>query len=1156
MIKIAIDRGGTFTDIYAIYNGKIYIKKILSESRHYEDANSYGIKLILKDIFGKDYDKIDLDNFDWVRLGTTVATNALLERQGSDVVLLTTKGFSDLLEIGYQNRSDLFAINPKKNPPLYKKVIEINERLYPDGKGVKVLQELNLKEIEEILKEHKNSSIALVLLHSNLNNSHELAIKELASKLDIKNISISSEVSASLKAIDRGDTTVVDAYLTPILKEYKSKILKNFTGNKDKIFFMKSDGNLCKHSEFRGSVSLLSGPAGGVVALKSIYQGEPLIGFDMGGTSSDVSRYDGEVELKYYDEINGIKVATPTVDIHTVASGGGSRLFYKNGMFKVGPESSQSNPGPLCYDKGGFLSITDANLATNRLDVEFFPKIFGKTQDKPLDKEASINGFKEIAKKINKPIEEIAEGFIDVANEIMANAIKEITTKKGFNVKEHILCAFGGAGGQHAIGVARKLGIKKIFIHKNAGILSAIGIANAQISKTLIKNFEQNLKDINLDSEFKKIANSYKESFDTVKKKILLKYHQTTTTIEVDFRPNFLEEFFKKHKALFGFLLDKDIIVESIKVDFITTSTKLEREKLPKKEVKAIKSIDIFLNGRYQKAKVYKDLTPNLQIKGPALIIQDISTVVLDEKSTATINEYGDIEIVLEELEAKRAIKEVELALLSNRFKFIATKMGDTLQKTALSTNIKERLDFSCAIFDKSGNLISNAPHIPVHLGSMSSVIKAIIKKFKKIENSTYITNVPYEGGSHLPDITVATPYIKDGEVLFWTASRGHHSDIGGITPGSMPPNSTALLQEGAIIEAFEIVKNGKFQEEQIVKIFKEANAKDVNNNLSDIKAQISANIAGISGVEELLNSNIDIFWYMDEIQKISTLKIKEFLKKQPQKELEAVDFLDNGAKIKLKVTINQDGTATFDFRGSSYELLSNQNTPISVLKSAIIYSLRVMLNSDIPLNEGIIKPIKVLIDKNSILNPSKDAAVVGGNVTTSQRVVDVIFKAFKVAAASAGCMNNIIFGNQNFGYYETIGGGIGASALSNGTSALQSHMTNTKITDVEVIEREYPVKINRFKIRKHSGGDGKFKGGDGIVREYQFLQECEVSLLTERRVFQPYGLNGGKAGKVGKNLLTKDNKTYNLTSKATFKAQKGDILTIKTPGGGGWGII
>jgi len=1154
MLKIAIDRGGTFTDIYAVYNNKVYIKKVLSESNFYKDSNSYGIKLILKEIFNKDCKKIDLDKFEWVRLGTTVATNALLEKKGAKVALLITKGFCDLLEIGYQNRSELFAINPKKNKPLYKKAIEIDERILPDKNSFKILKRLDESVIKSILKEYKDYSIAVVLLHSSLFNKHEKIIKKIANEIGVKFISISSEVSNSLKAVDRGDTTVVEAYLTPILKDYIENILQNFTGDLNKIYFMKSDGTLCKSDEFSGSRALLSGPAGGVVALKSIYKNTPLIGFDMGGTSTDVSRFDGEIELKYYDEINGVKVATPSVDIHTVAAGGGSRLFFKNNMFIVGPESSGSNPGPLCYGKGGYLSLTDANLVTNRILSEFFPKIFGKNQNEPLNKQASIDGFKSIAKKINKSIEEVALGFIDVANEIMANAIKEITIKKGYDVKKHILCAYGGAGGQHAVGVARKLGIKKIFIHKNAGILSAIGIANANISDTFLKSFEKKLDELSLENEFNKIINSYKKSYDEIKKKVLLKYYQTTTTIEVEYKENFLDEFYKKHKKLFGFLLEKEIIVESIKIDFIQKSINLIREKLTKKQIQPIKKVKVYLNYKWVEADVYKELSPNLKIKGPAIIIQDTSTILLDEKSKAIVNEFGDIEIELEELKEDFSFNEVEFSLLSNRFKFIATKMGDILAKTALSTNIKERLDFSCAIFDSEGNLISSAPHIPVHLGSMSSVVKAIIKKFKTISNSTYITNAPYEGGSHLPDITVVTPYIKDEKVLFWVASRGHHSDIGGIVPGSMPPNSTTLIEEGAIIEAFEIVKNGEFLEEKITKILKKANARNIKNNISDIKAQISANISGINDVAKLIKQNSFALTYMSEIQKISEAKVRDFFKQFNKKNLSAVDFLDNGAKIKLEVQINPDGSAIFDFSKSSYELISNQNTPISVVRSAIIYAIRVMLNENLPLNEGIIKPIIIKVSQNSILNPSKEAAIVGGNVTTSQRIVDVIFKAFEICAASQGCMNNIIFGNKDFGYYETIAGGIGASKFGDGESALQSHMTNTKITDVEVIEREYPVKINRFEIRKGSAGEGKFRGGDGVIREFEFLDEVEVSVLSERRVFAPYGLKGGKSAKAGENLLIKNNKIYNLTSKATFSVNAGDRLIIKTPGGGGWG--
>ena len=1150
MIKIAIDRGGTFTDIYAIYKNKIYIKKILSESEHYSDANSEGIRLILKDIFGEKVDKIDLQNFEWIRLGTTVATNALLEKKGAKVTLLITKGFKDLLQIGYQNRSDIFALSPKKNKPLYENVIEIDERVYPKKDGVDIIQELDIKKLKESLKEKDIDSLAVVLLHSYLFNEHENKIKSVVNELGIKHISISSNISAAIRAVDRGDTTVVDAYLTPILRRYIQRIVDNFKGDLNKLYFMKSDGNLCKKDEFNGSVALLSGPAGGVVALKSIYKGSPLIGFDMGGTSTDVSRYDGKVELKYYDEINGIRVAVPSVDIHSVAAGGGSRLFYKNGMFAVGPESSGSNPGPLCYGKEGYLSITDANLITNRLNIDFFPKIFGKNQNEPLNKEASIEGFKEIAKKVNKSIEEVAEGFLDIANENMANAIKEITVKKGYDVKNHTLCAFGGAGGQHAVGVARKLGIKKVFIHKDAGILSAVGIANADISKTFFKSFDKELEKIDLEKEFEKF--DYKS--DKTKKTLLLKYAQTTTTIEVEYKDNFLNEFYEKHKRLFGFLLDKKIVVESIKIDFINVSNLCERERFDVGTTIPVKEQEIFLNGTWQKAKIYSQISPNNMIEGPALIIQDTSTIVLDEKSKAFINEFLDITITLDDIQKTKKIKEVELALISNRFKFIATKMGDILQKTALSTNIKERLDFSCAIFDNEGNLISNAPHIPVHLGSMSSVVKSIIKKFDKINSSTYITNAPYEGGSHLPDITVVTPHIENGKILFWVASRGHHSDIGGIVPGSMPPNSTTLAQEGAVIEAFEVVKNGEFQEQKLVKLLKEANAKNIKNNLSDIKAQISANLSGIEGVKELIKSGMDLFWYMDEIKKISTQKIKSFFKAFKGREFSATDFLDNGAKIKLKVSVNDDNEAVFDFRGTSYELLSNQNTPLSVLRSAIIYSLRVMLDDDIPLNEGIIKPVKIIVGENSLLNPSKEAAIVGGNVTTSQRIVDVILKAFGIAAASQGCMNNIIFGNEKFGYYETIAGGIGATKDSNGDSVLHSHMTNTKITDVEVIEREFPVKINRFSIRKNSGGEGRFRGGDGAIREFEFLEAVNVSVLTERRVYPPYGLEGGKDAKVGKNILVKKDKIFNLTSKASFHADVGDKLIIKTPGGGGYG--
>jgi len=1153
MVKIAIDRGGTFTDIYAVYKDRVYVKKILSNSSHYDDSNSEGIRRVLEDIFGKRAKVIDLDHFEWIRFGTTIATNALLEKKGENVALLTTKGFRDLLDIGYQNRPDIFSLKIEKRKLLYKEVFEIDERVYPDQNSFKIYKKICESNLRDILKKVKSKSLAVLFLHSYGYEEHEKKVLEIAKEYEFENISLSCEVAPILRAVDRGDTTVLDAYLTPILRRYIKNIVKNFKGDKSKLYFMKSDGGLCAAKDFRGSVALLSGPAGGVVALKSIYKKTPLIGFDMGGTSTDVCRYDGEIELRYSQEVAGSRVVTPSVDIHTVAAGGGSRLFFKNKMFIVGPKSSGSNPGPVCYGRGGFLSITDANLVTKRLDPSLFPKIFGENQNEPLSYELAFKEFEKIAKRVNKSVEEVAEGFLDVANENMANAIKEITVKKGFEPSSHILCSFGGAGGQHAVAVARRLGIKKIFIHKDSGILSAVGIANADIVKSFTKSIDLPLDRVDIKALFTQFRY---DDYDEIKKSLLLRYEGTQTPIEVVYEKNFIEKFKKIHKRIFGFLLDKRLIIDSIKVDFVKKSKILKRKKqAKKKDEDPIKFQKIFLNGRWQKSAVYQELSPFQKIKGPAIIALETTTIVLDEKSFAKCNEYGDITIELEDLKTKKSFKEVEFSVLSNRFKFIATKMGDVLKKTAISTNIKEREDFSCAIFDAKGDLVSNAPHIPVHLGSMSSVVKSIIKKFPKISQSTtYITNVPYEGGSHLPDITVVTPYVENGEVLFWVASRGHHADIGGITPGSMPPFSKNLEEEGAIIEAFEIVKDGRFYEEIIRDLLKNAKARNIEDNISDIKAQISANLEGIKGVESLLRENKKLLLsFMDQIQKISEDEVRRFFKRFKKKEFFAKDFLDNGALISLKVTIDKSGGAIFDFTKSSFELLSNQNTPISVLKSAVIYSIRSMLNKDIPLNEGLIKPIKIKVLKNSLLDPSKDAAVVGGNVTTSQRIVDVILKAFKISAASQGCMNNLIFGDDSFGYYETIAGGSGAIEGANGASGVHTHMTNTKITDVEIIERNYPVKINRFSLRKNSGGKGKYRGGDGVIREIEFLKPLDVAILSERRVFAPFGLKGGKDGKRGENILLRDNIRYNLTSKATFRVKRGDILIIKTPGGGGY---
>ena len=1129
MLKIAIDRGGTFADVYAIYGDTIYTEKLLSVSSAYADANSEGIRRILHKIFGKKPKLIDLEQFAWVRLGTTVATNALLERKGVKVTFAVTKGFKDLLEIRYQDRPELFALDIKKPKPIYHKVVEIDERVVPKGEGYEVLY----KNIEPLVGE--GESLAVALLHSYGFSENE---KEVASKArGFSHISLSHQVSPSLKIVSRAETTVVDAYLTPVVQEYVQKILKNFKGDTKKIYFIKSDGGLCKASDFRGANAILSGPAGGVVAMKSVYEGIPLIGFDMGGTSTDVSRYDGEAELRYESEVAGCYVSAPMVDIHTVAAGGGSRLFYKDGMFLVGPESARSDPGPLCYGKDGYLSVTDANLVTGRLDSESIPAIFGKSGKEPLNVELARKGFEPIAKEVGASIEEVAEAFLDVANEHMANAIKEITIKKGYDPKEHILCAFGGAGGQHAVAVARKLGIKKIFIHRHSGIFSAVGIAYAEISESFFKIIEKPLS---------KFEEAWFEDLPQGERKLFIKYKGTNTAIEVSAK-SAKEEFEAAYKRLFGFLLESDLIVERVKVVTTIKSKPPKRQKIVSNCYPPIKSTKIFLDGRWQEAKVYKELGAGQEIAGPALILQESSTVVLDSASKAKVTMYGDLEIELEATKQKQHIEAAKVSLLANRMGFVAKKMGEVLQKAAISTNIKERHDYSCAIFDANGNLVTNAPHIPVHLGSMSSVVKAIIKKFPKPRNATYITNVPYEGGSHLPDITVVTPYIEDGKVLFWAASRGHHADIGGSVPGSMPPFSKWLSEEGAIIEAFAVVEDGRFDEKRLREIFASAGARRIEDNISDIRAQIAANIEGIRGVLEI----VDYQWFFERIQAISAAKVLAFFANLTPKEAE--DFLDNGARICLKV-YKRDERVVFDFRGSSLQLLSNQNAPFAVVRSAVLYAIRVMLGEDVPLNEGLLEPIEIIVPPASLLDPDPTLAVVGGNVTTSQRIVDVIFKAFEVAGASQGCMNNVIIGNEQFGYYETIAGGAGATKTNDGASGVHTHMTNTKITDPEIIERRYPFMIERFALRPGSGGDGKHRGGDGVERIYRFFAPLQVSLLTERRVFAPYGMAGGKSGAKGENLLVRDGKTFNLTGKATFTVQPGDRLIIKTPGGGGYG--
>lgn len=1155
---------------------------------------------------------IDTSKIEWIRMGTTVATNALLERKGEKFALVTTKGFSDLLSIGNQSRPKIFDLEVKRPDVLYEKVVEIDERvkivkeeeikLVECEKGVsseyiQVIKKLDHEKVKQQLTELKKEgidTIAIVLLHAYTFPKHEIEIAKIATELGFSHISMSNDVMPMIRAVNRGLTTCVDAYLTPVIKRYIQTFSSGFKNElKDvNVTFMQSDGGLSPAGSFYGFKAILSGPAGGVVGYARTSwkkDGKAVIGFDMGGTSTDVSRFDGIYEHKYENFIAGTTIQAPQLDIQTVAAGGGSRLFFKNGMFKVGPESASSHPGPVCYRKNGYLTITDANLLLGRILPEYFPKIFGETEDQPLDYDATYNAFQSLTKEINTFLketnqkemteDEVAFGFIKVANASMARPIRSITVSKGFDTRDHILSIFGGAGPQHACEVAQSLGMKKIFISRHGGILSAYGIGLADIvqeeqepcatvySKEKLEFFENRFKVLEKKASDLLKNNGIKE-IETLHF-LNMRYDQTDYTIMVDSKSKEYEkEFETKYFRQYGFIIpNRKIIVDDLRVRCIGKTKTIERKKIniEKKEFSPMTHQSAYFEGGRVKTPVYnlEHLPAGTKLKGPVIICQNISTIIVSPNSTCEITEEGDIEITIDDLDSfnklSTKLDPVQLSIFNHRFMSIAEQMGFSLQRTSISTNIKERLDFSCALFGPDGGLVANAPHLPVHLGSMSEAVRWQLRNTKDWkEGEVIVSNHPASGGSHLPDITVITPVYKDGKPVFFVASRGHHADIGGISPGSMPPFSRKLSEEGAAIKSFKLVKNNEFQEEGVREVLKESRL--ISDNIADLKAQVSANQKGISLVSDLINEySLEVVQaYMHHVQDNAELAVKNMLNEivslRGKSVLEAEDFMDDGSKIKLKITI-KNGEAIFDFSGTSEMVLGNINSPKAVSVSAILYCLRCLIKQSIPLNDGCLKPIQIIIPEKSILNPSDEAAVVGGNVLTSQRVTDVILKAFEACSASQGCMNNFTFGNKNFGFYETIAGGAGAGPTWHGTSGVHTHMTNTRITDVEIMEKRYPILIERFSLRKGSGGKGKFKGGDGVIREFRFLDELEVGILSERRVFSPYGLLGGEDGEKGKNLyITKNGMVYNLGGKNAFKVEKDDRVVLYTPGGGGYG--
>ncbi len=1234
--RFSIDRGGTFTDVYAEIPDKpgFAVVKLLSEDPdNYEDAPREGIRRILAAYGQAEKDGlVDTTQIEWIRMGTTVATNALLERKGARTALVTTRGFGDILRIGSQERPDLFDLKIRKPDLLYEEVVEVDERIRllqadEDENSLAIVTgrtgerfviaarpDLDLVQAQlQPLLDQGITGLAIVFLHAYGFPAHEESVGRLARKMGFTQVSLSSRVMPVVKMVPRGDTTMVDAYLTPHIRKYLSEFRQGFVDNLNgvNLLFMQSDGGLASAGSFTGSRAILSGPAGGVVGYGlTTYNkktGRPVIGFDMGGTSTDVSRYGGELELTFESQTAGVRIQAPQLDIRTVAAGGGSRLFFENGMFRVGPESAGAHPGPVCYRKNGYPAITDANLVLGRLQADYFPHIFGSGEDMPPDVQAARKAMEKLTARINSfyagddraplSVEETVLGFLEVANEVMVRPIREVSVMRGYDIKEHVLATFGGAGSQHACAIARILGISTIFIHRFSGILSAygIGLADAVVEKQepaalvlttgAMTQITRRLDQLQQSAEAELSAQCIRREKIISRRYLNLRYRGTDTALMIEQSDacGFAEAFIARYRREFGFIFeDREILIDDYRIRAVGKGAGPGRHKIssadgiPEKE----RVVSCYFTGGSLETDLYlmEKLAVGHRIFGPAIIIQETATIVVEPDCTALITEFGDVEIRVgrdRRRQIDTAVNPVQLAIFANLFMSIAEQMGRMLQKTAISTNIKERLDFSCALFDPTGNLVANAPHVPVHLGAMSEAVREQIRRCSDIRlGDVLLSNHPAAGGSHLPDITVITPVFRKGEIIFWVASRGHHADVGGISPGSMPPHSHRLIEEGAAILSFKLVDSGVFQEQGIADLLLAATddgdrrisgTRRLSDNISDLKAQVAANRKGIDLILEMVEHyGLPVVQaYMGHVQAAAETAVRESLKKLstagklPKKgRLEAVESLDDGSSIALAITIDgSNGSAHFDFSGTGHEVWGNLNAPRAVTQSAILYCLRCLVERDIPLNYGCLIPVRLTIPKGCLLDPSPQAAVVGGNVLTSQRLVDVILKAFGVAAASQGCMNNFTFGNDRFGYYETIGGGAGAGSGWHGQAGVHTHMTNTRITDPEILERRYPVLLREFSIRKQSGGRGRFHGGDGLVREVEFLAPLQVAILSERRVFAPYGLAGGKSGKRGENLFfTADGRILNLGGKNEIAAHPGDRIRILTPGGGGYG--
>lgn len=1202
-----IDRGGTFTDVVARRpDGQIQTAKLLSENpEHYADAAVEGMRRML----GAGPGPLAEGLVEAVRMGTTVATNALLERKGAPTVLAITEGFGDALKIGWQSRPDIFARHIVQDPPLYDAVVEIAERVGVDGSVLTPLDEEKARTDLTAARARGMTAVAIVLVHGWRWTAHEQRLAEIAAEVGFEQISVSHEVGALIKLIGRGDTTVADAYLSPVLRRYVDQV-RGELGQATPLLFMQSNGGLTEADAFRGKDAILSGPAGGVVGMAATAREagfDHVVGFDMGGTSTDVSHYAGEYERTSDSVVAGVRLRAPMLSIETVAAGGGSVCRFDGARLRVGPESAGAVPGPAAYRRGGPLTITDCNVLLGKLRPEFFPAVFGPGGDEPLDAEVVSQKFQALAAEVSAATgravapADLAEGFVAIAVEHMARAIKTISIQRGHDVSRHVLNCFGGAGGQHACLVADALGMKTVLLHPHAGVLSAYGMGLAEVrsirQETVAEALEGS-RDAALAERVETLAAQARagltgqDASDTVRieARAEIKYAGTDTPLTVAFGSAAAMKlaFDAAHRQRFGFVADRGLVIETLQVEAVSSPTVEtgERGDVPSPDGIAVVppheeegEVRVRMAGADRATPIYRRerLTAGAVVAGPAIILETTGTTVVEPGWSASVDARLNLILTRVEALAPRAalgteVDPIMLELFNSRFMACAEQMGEALRATAYSVNIKERLDFSCALFDRTGALIANAPHIPVHLGSMGESVAAVVRARGPgpdgnprdgrglRRGDVYMLNAPYNGGTHLPDITVILPvFIEDDAApAFFVAARGHHSDVGGITPGSMPPNSRTVDEEGVLIDDVLLVDEGVLREAETRALFASGAypSRNVEMNLADLKSQVAACTRGAEALSAMVAEfgRDTVEAYMVHVQDNAEEAVRRVLSvlKPGVFALE----MDDGAVIRVAVSVDAEArSATVDFTGTSEQRPTNFNAPLSIARAATLYVFRTLVDDAIPLNEGCLKPIRLIVPEGSMLNPRYPAAVVAGNVETSQAVVDALYGALGVLAASQGTMNNFTFGDETRQYYETIAGGSGAGPGFDGASAVQTHMTNSRLTDPEVLETRFPVLLEAFSVRRGSGGAGASRGGDGAVRRVRFLEPMTAAILSNRRRVSPFGAAGGEDGAVGINRVERaEGGVELLGSTAEVQMATGDVFVIESPGGGGYG--